>query len=105
MIDSPAYFPVYRVFDPVIIESVDIRIFIEQSQNIDEAVFCLSENFPDLVAETDVILFRLRAGNVDLFRGNIEISEPQKESVFFAVNNFFDTGEKIFLDVKVGVFD
>ena len=40
MVDTPAYVAVEGIFDAVIVEGEDVRIFVEQSQYVDEAVFC-----------------------------------------------------------------
>ena len=105
MVDAPAYISVSCIFYAVIVESEDVRIFVEESQNINEALFCVFEHLPDFIAEAHMFTFFLRVSDVDFFRRNIEVSKPQKESIIFAVNDIFDAGEKFFLDVKIWVID
>ena len=105
MVDAPAYISVNCIFYAVIVESEDVRIFVEESQDINEALFCVLEHLPDFVAEAHVIPLCLRVGNVNIFRRNIEVSKPKEESIIFAVNDIFDAGEKFFLDGKIGVVD
>ena len=76
MIDTPAYVTVNGIFHAVIVESVDVRIFVEESQNINEALFCVVENSAYFVAEANVISFCLWVINVFGFGCNVEIAEP-----------------------------
>ena len=78
MINTPAYISVNCIFHAVIVESEDVRIFIEESQYINEALFCVLEYLPDFVAEANMIPLRLRVSNVNIFRRNIEVSEPEE---------------------------